>query len=152
MAQCDCRLHNLCRILGLVWGCMDSLWARFSISLPEGQSFTNTGRHLIAVSPDGANVVYVANRRLYLRSMADRQIRPIAGSESDRGVTTPFFSPDGLWVGFFDSATQKLKKIALSGGPAINICEMENPFGASWASDDQIFAGQGPRGIVRVAA
>src|SRR5262249_4336559 len=80
-------------------------------------------------------------------------IRPIAGSESDRGVTTPFFSPDGRWVGFYDAATQKLKKIAITGGPAITICDLtENPFGASWASDDQIFAGQGPKGIVRVSA
>jgi serine/threonine-protein kinase len=127
--------------------------ARFTVSLPEEQNFTNAGRHLIAVSPDGANVVYVANRRLYLRSMADTQIRPIPGSESDRGVTTPFFSPDGRWVGFYEAATQRLKKIAISGGPAITICNLrENPFGASWASDDQIFVGQGPEGIVRVSA
>src|SRR5262245_3399481 len=128
--------------------------ARFTLSLPEGQDFTNAGRPLIAVSPDGANVVYVANRRLYLRSMADTQIRSIPGSESDiRGVTSPFFSPDGRWVGFFALTSQKLKKIAITGGPTIDICDLaENPFGASWASGDQIFIGQGPKGIVRVSA
>src|SRR5262249_11468733 len=66
--------------------------ARFMVSLPEGQNFTNPGRHLIAVSPDGANVVYVANGRLYLRSMADMQEHPIPGSEGQRGITEPFFS------------------------------------------------------------
>src|SRR5262249_10557279 len=37
---------------------------RFSIPLPEGQRYTNAGRHLIAVSPDGTNLVYVANGQL----------------------------------------------------------------------------------------
>src|SRR5262245_9698107 len=125
---------------------------RFAISLPEGQTFTNPGRHLIAVSSDGANLVYVANQRLYVRSMSDMQIRPISGSEGGLGVTTPFFSPDGRWVGFYDTSTQKLKKIAITGGPAIDICDLTNPFGVSWAADNQIFAGQGPKGILRVSA
>jgi serine/threonine protein kinase len=126
--------------------------ARFPVSLPEGQNFTNAGRHLIAVSPDGANVVYVANSRLYLRPIADMQIHPISGSESQLGITTPFFSPDSRWVGYFDITTQQLKKIAITGGHAVVICDsIENPFGASWASDDQIFVGQGPRGILRVS-
>src|SRR5262249_39198080 len=33
---------------------------RFSFVLPKDQAFTNQGRHLIAISPDGANIVYVA--------------------------------------------------------------------------------------------
>src|SRR5262249_47080550 len=125
---------------------------RFAISLPEGQTFTNPGRHLIAVSPDGANLVYVANQGLYVRSMSDMQIRHIEGSVAYRGVTTPFFSPDGRWVGFFDPSTQKLKKIAISGGPAIDICDLTNPFGVNWAADNQIFVGQGSKGILRVSA
>ena len=35
--------------------------SRFSHVLPEDQQFTNTGRPLVAVSPDGSNIVYVAN-------------------------------------------------------------------------------------------
>src|SRR5262245_8087428 len=41
---------------------------RFSVELDEGQQFTNPGRQLLALSPDGTQLVYVANRRLYLRS------------------------------------------------------------------------------------
>ena len=37
----------------------------FSVMLPEGQRFTNVGRLLLAVSPDGTRIVYIANRRLY---------------------------------------------------------------------------------------
>ncbi|MGD1098183.1 MAG: serine/threonine-protein kinase [Bryobacteraceae bacterium] len=35
---------------------------RFSITLPEGQTFTNTGRLFLAISADGTQVAYVANR------------------------------------------------------------------------------------------
>jgi serine/threonine-protein kinase len=35
---------------------------RFSFPLGEGQQFTNTGRHVLAISPDGTQIVYVANR------------------------------------------------------------------------------------------
>jgi hypothetical protein len=43
---------------------------RFSFVLPQDQRFTNAGRYLIAISPDGANTVYVANQQLYLRKIA----------------------------------------------------------------------------------
>jgi len=46
-------------------------------------------------------------------------------------------SPDGQWVGFADGQT--LKKIAITGGPAITICELAAFLGgASWAADDTI--------------
>lgn len=50
---------------------------RFPFVLPEDQTFTRTGRHLVAISPDGANLVYVADERLYLRRMGDMAARPI---------------------------------------------------------------------------
>ena len=49
--------------------------------LPEGQTFTNTGRNTVAISPDGARMVYVANSRLYLRSLSEVDARPISGTE-----------------------------------------------------------------------
>ena len=54
---------------------------RLSIPLPEGQQFSNIGRPILALSPDGTNLVYVANRRLYVRPMSGYESRPIAGSE-----------------------------------------------------------------------
>ena len=49
---------------------------------------------------------------------------------------TPFFSPDGEWVGFF--ADGKLKKIALTGGMPLSICEAPRSRGASWGPDNTI--------------
>ena len=45
---------------------------RFPFTLPAGQTFHSSWRrHVIAMSPDGAQMVYVANDRLYLRSMSE---------------------------------------------------------------------------------
>jgi eukaryotic-like serine/threonine-protein kinase len=72
---------------------------RFSIALPEGQQVTRG--HNIALSPDGQNIVYVANGQLYLRAIAEVEARPIPGT-AQQHVDTPFFSPDGRWIGFMD--------------------------------------------------
>src|SRR5262249_47933118 len=106
---------------------------RFPFVIPEGQRFTRAGRHLVALSPDGANIVYVANQQLYLRTMAEVDSRPIQGTNLD--VDTPFFSPDGRWVAFHSSAENKFKKIAITGGASVTICDAPLPFGASWTPD-----------------
>src|SRR5437867_7302388 len=116
--------------------------------IPEGQSFTTTGRHIIAISPDGKNIVYVANQQLYLRNLADMEARPIQGTRQN--PNTPFFSPDGKWVAFWAGSDQKLKKIAITGGAALTISDADLPYGASWAANDQIYVGQGAKGILRV--
>ena len=124
---------------------------QFSFVLPQGQRFTNAGRHLIAMSPDGASIVYVANQQLYLRKLSEMDARPIPGTASTTVLTTPFFSPDGRSVGFFND--RKLKKIAITGGSAVAVCDsIMNPYGASWALDDEIYFGQGEKGILRASA
>jgi serine/threonine-protein kinase len=122
---------------------------RFSFVLPEDQRWTNFGRHVIAISPDGTKIVYVANQRLYLRRITDITAQPIAGTAMESGVTSPFFSSDGRWVGFYSLSDRKLKKIAIGGGAAVTLCDAENPFGVTWDSDDQIYFSQGQRGIMR---
>jgi eukaryotic-like serine/threonine-protein kinase len=123
---------------------------RFTLALAAGQQFTNPGRQVLAISPDGTRVVYVANRRLYLRPMSETEARPIVGTENDTGVGHPVFSPDGQSVAFFSGADQTLKRIAVSGGAAVTICQADNPFGMSWGPDGIVF-GQGPKGIMRVS-
>ena len=54
--------------------------SRFTIPLPQGQVFTNDGRHVVAISPDGGQIVYVANGRLHLRSMARSRVRSHSGN------------------------------------------------------------------------
>jgi serine/threonine-protein kinase len=124
---------------------------RFSYLLPKDQSFTRPGRPILALSPDGANMVFVANEQLYLKPMSEMEAKPIPGTKQD--ITTPFFSPDGKSIGFWVTAEKTLKRIAITGGASITIApEIDNPYGATWYSDDSIMVGQGAKGIVRVPA
>ena len=119
--------------------------ARFSIVLGPDQRFTAPGRHLVALSPDGLQFVYVADGRLYLRRLDQLQARPIAGTE---GATNPFVSSDGEWIGFW--ADGQLKRVAMSGGAAVRLSDAETLHGASWGEDDMILLGQGRGAILRV--
>jgi serine/threonine-protein kinase len=126
---------------------------RFPILLPEGQLFGTPSREIVAISPDGTSVVFAAASQLYLRTMHDIEARPLPGTEG-RGqvVNEPFFSPDGKWIGFYSGSETRLKKIALTGGAPQVICEHPGPYGVSWGPNDQIFIGDGRKGILRVAA
>jgi hypothetical protein len=59
--------------------------------------------------------------------------RPIAGTE---GASSPFFSPDGLWLGFF--ADGSLRKVALGGGAAESLADVTNPGGGAWIDEHTI--------------
>jgi Tol biopolymer transport system component len=123
---------------------------RFAITLGDGQRFSNTGRTVLAISPDGRRVAYVANRQLYLREMSAIEARPIAGSEGfASGLTSPAFSPDGRSIAFF--AGDGLKTVAVTGGAPVPVCAAVNPYGVNWQGDEILF-GAGAGGIMRVSA
>ena len=118
--------------------------SRFTITLPPGQQLAGLENGLaVALSPDGTHLAYVATQngtqQIYLRAMDSLEARPIPGTE---GAGTPFFSPDGLWVGFF--AEGKLKKIAVSGGAAMTLSDSAISRGASWGSQEMIAIGGVP--------
>ncbi len=126
---------------------------RVAVPIPAGDSYVTDNYLSVAISPDGRRVVYVGRRadkrQLFLRSLEAAEAAPIAGSE---GAYSPFFSPDGQWVGF--SADGKVKKTALSGGAPVTICECgERLLGATWGPDDTIVFPQKWAGaLVRVSA
>ncbi|MHC4190603.1 MAG: TolB family protein, partial [Planctomycetota bacterium] len=96
--------------------------------------------HAVAISPDGKYLVYVdagegGGRLLYLRGMDEFKAKPLPGTE---GAISPFFSPDGEWIAFYDKVKKKLKKIAVKGGTPTTVCEPQNFIGGSWGPDDTI--------------
>ena len=99
------------------------------------------------MSPEATHLVYVANNRLYLRALDQIEPVPIRGTEGGR---EPFFSLDGEWIGFY--ADGYLKKVAITGGTPVTLCEADNPFGASWTADGTIVFGQWASGIWEVSA
>jgi hypothetical protein len=83
----------------------------------------------VASSPDGTHLVYSAENQLYLRAMDQLAAVPIPGTE---GGQSPFFSPDGQWVGFWAG---ELKKVSITGGAPMTLCDAASPWGASWGAD-----------------
>ena len=125
------------------------LVATFTIALPQDQRFTGTSRHVVALSPRGTHLVYVANNGLYLRAINQLTATPIQGTNVGTGSGDPFFSPDGQWIGFWQNG--ELKKVAITGGAPVKLCDMQATWGASWSADDTIVFGRGPAGIWRVS-
>ena len=131
-----------------VWGLTPAdprLIVRMPIPLGAEERLSNTGRHAVAISPDGSHIVYSANGGLSLRPVDQLQATPLAGTSDSDGVgvpgaRNPFFSPDGLWIGFH--VGRQLKKISISGGAPVTLCEADQPFGASWGPDDTMLFGQ----------
>jgi eukaryotic-like serine/threonine-protein kinase len=118
---------------------------RFSYPLPEGQSFTRVGRRIVAISPDGTKIAYVANNQLYLRQMGELDAQPIRGTDVD--PLDPVFAPDGQSIAFFvpsstggslESAT--LKRIATVGGAPVPLCPAGASYGARWQGDRIVFS------------
>jgi serine/threonine-protein kinase len=121
------------------------------VSLPEGQSLTPAGRRNLAISPDGANLVYVANNRLMLRPMSGLDGRVIQGSDTLGAIQEPVFSPEGDWIAFRSIADTRLKRLPVAGGAAVTISPVEQqPLGISWGEPGILF-GQLGKGILRVS-
>ena len=92
----------------------------------------------VALSPDGRRVAFVggssSSRRLYVRALSEPAAHVVDGT---LGAEMPFFSPDGIWLGF--RLDRKLMKVSLSGGAPISIVEVQtSPRGASWGPDGWI--------------
>ena len=123
--------------------------ARFPFTLPQGQTFTSSA---VALSPDGTQMVYAANSRLYVRSMSELEARPIQSPELSQvpGGDQPLvFSPDGESIAFL-GADRTLKRIPVSGGAAVTICPVTFLLGMSWGKDGIVF-GRAGTGIMRVS-
>jgi serine/threonine-protein kinase len=94
------------------------------------------------LSPDGTRIVFVARDSKGLTHLMTRRLdqSKTVYLESAEGAWAydPFFSPDGLWVGF--SSGGKLKKIPAEGGGAITLCDAPNLRGAAWGEDGNIIA------------
>ncbi len=118
---------------------------------PQFES-SRLSRTAMALSPDGLFLVFSAGEdddsRLYLRGMDEISASPITGTE---GGMSPFFSPDGEWIGFW--ANGRLKKVRTDGGPPISVCAVPSPpCGASWGPGGTIVVGQMRGPVLEVSA
>jgi serine/threonine-protein kinase len=123
-------------------------WAGSSANLSKlGQ-----GSPLLAVSPDGATIVYSVEQdersQLKMRRLDELDSKPVAGTE---GARAPFFSPDGRWLGFM--ANNALQVVSIDGGSARRICDISSPnFSGSWSPDGEQIIYATNSGLWRVSA
>ncbi len=111
---------------------------RTVISLPPDQRLAALDEPVVALSPDGSNLGYVAIRggiqQIFLRALESLEARPMPGTEGGYGL---FFSPDGQWLGFFQGGA--LKKVSVSGGAAVTLSTAGGSArGATWDSKGTI--------------
>jgi serine/threonine protein kinase/Tol biopolymer transport system component len=108
--------------------------SRTVVALPPEERLVARPLPILALSPDGTQLAYEAssggNRQLYLRRIDSLEARAIPGTE---GARSPFFSPDGQWLGF--TVDRKLKKVSVSGGAPLTIAD---GVAGSWGSNDMI--------------
>jgi eukaryotic-like serine/threonine-protein kinase len=91
-----------------------------------------------ALSPDGAQIAYVANGQIHVRALDREDDRALPDARGSR----PFFSPDGTWIGFV-GADELLSKVESAGGRVVRVTDPPHRVGqCSWAPDDTILCTQ----------
>jgi Tol biopolymer transport system component/tRNA A-37 threonylcarbamoyl transferase component Bud32 len=88
----------------------------------------------MAMSPDGAQIAFVANQNrvpvLWVRALDAIENRALPGTE---GARFPFWSPEGRTIGFF--ADDKLKRVDVAGGMPLVVADAPNARGGAWNAD-----------------
>jgi serine/threonine-protein kinase len=127
---------------------------RYNLVLDSTEAMVPGGSYVgrLALSRDGSLLAYVGGPRTQLLIRPRNQLHATAlpGTE---GANTPFFSPDGSYVGFLEEA--KVQLAPINGGPLVTVSDsLTGVAGASWGRDGFIYAdgGGGPAGLVRVEA
>ncbi|HTL06453.1 MAG TPA: protein kinase [Gemmatimonadales bacterium] len=129
------------------------LWQhRIPYALAPGASLVG---NQAAIAPDGSSIVYTdssASGYMLMRKLREAgEATPLAGTE---GGVSPFFSPDGKWIGYF-TVDNKVKKVPVAGGGSVTIGEIINPDykAGAWLDDGTIvFSGDMNGSVKRVSA
>jgi hypothetical protein len=118
---------------------------RFTVSPPEKTAFSfsvaGAGGSVAfnsAISPDGRKMIFTIQDAagkvlLWVRPVDSLAAQPLPGTDDP---TLPFWSPDSRFVGFF--AGGKLKKIDVTGGPPLTLCDAPSARGGAWNRDGVI--------------
>ena len=88
------------------------------VSLPSPSNFGGS----VGLSPDGTRLAYASGNpaRIVTRRLDQPTAIELSGTEG-AAHPTPFFSPDGQWLGFFTN--NKVVKISVQGGAVVPLAE-----------------------------
>jgi serine/threonine-protein kinase len=107
-----------------------------------------------AIAPDGSSIVFsdsVAGGLQLMRKLrGESEPAPIAGTE---GAVSPFFSPDGAWIGYL-TTDGKIRKVPVAGGGSVTVATDANAVynAAAWLDDGTIVYVANRLALQRVSA
>jgi serine/threonine-protein kinase len=118
---------------------------RFSLDISEQAGVQAVGAgglmSSIVISPDGRTIVYVGRgdpeTQIYRRRLDRLDWEPIPGTND---ADSPFFSPDGRWLGFRQGS--RLRKVDLATGAVVTLTTLDRSSlitGATWSGTDTIY-------------
>jgi serine/threonine-protein kinase len=92
-----------------------------------------------AIAPDGSSIVYTDSTDGWMLMLKRRESTVAEALPGTQGGVSPFFSPDGKWIGFM-TLDGKVKKLPASGGSPIPVAEgvPTNYAAAAWLDDNSI--------------
>jgi serine/threonine-protein kinase len=113
---------------------------RTELNLPSGVELYSGFAQNLAISPDGTRVAFIGIlggvRSLYVRRLDQFEAVAIPGTPT---ISSCFFSPDGLAVGF-RSSDGTVKKVSLGDGLVQTLSRDADPSGngGAWGTDDRV--------------
>jgi eukaryotic-like serine/threonine-protein kinase len=121
---------------------------RFVVTPPISAPLANLGGLDVVISPDAKRLAYFARSpeggvALYVRELDALEARSIPGTEVKNptgGTMNPFFSADGMSIGFF-SPERGVLRVGIDGAsPPLKMLDPPDPIflGAVWDADDTI--------------
>jgi Tol biopolymer transport system component/predicted Ser/Thr protein kinase len=109
---------------------------RLEVDLGRDVYLNALGGSDIILSSDGTRIAYLSRNHLLTRKLDQPAATELPITA---GATSPFFSPDGQWIGFI--AGGKLRKVSVEGGTEIVLCDAASSYtGADWGDDGNIIA------------
>ncbi len=129
---------------------------RYALELTGPEEITTRGLQILAISPDGSRIAYLAGgssgtRQVWIRDRDQLHARPLPGTDGALGLS---WSPDGQQVAFV--VLPGVLKVAPVDGasPTVVADSAISAGGTAWASDGVIYSAGGFRatggGIVKV--
>jgi eukaryotic-like serine/threonine-protein kinase len=115
---------------------------RFALSFPPEAPMSVIGGidlGQVAISPDASHIVYPTSRGLAVKSRDRLDITFI--DLPGENANSPFFSPDGRWIGYTTSS-YTLRKVAVSGGASVLVATTGNAAIGAWGDNGIVFTDQ----------